>query len=69
MQTWEQDIARWRAAEVIDTATGDRIRAFETEQARPAGHRWQVLVALIFGAILLGAGIFLFVESMWNGSR
>jgi uncharacterized membrane protein len=66
MQTWEQDLARWQAAEVVDAATAERIRAFEAEQERPAGHRWQVLIALILGAILFGAGVFLFVESMWD---
>ncbi len=34
------------------------IRAFEAEQRVPARHRWQVVVALILGGILLGAGVF-----------
>jgi hypothetical protein len=40
----------WHTAGVLDTSTADRIRAWEREQKRPAGLRWQGLVALILGA-------------------
>src|ERR1019366_3032393 len=53
-------------AAILDRPTADRIRRFEAEQEHPAGLRWQVLLALIFGAILLAAGIALFVAAHWD---
>ncbi len=66
MQDSETWLARWRSAGLIDDATATRIRAYEESHAKPSGRRWQVLAALIFGAILLGAGILLFVAAHWD---
>ncbi len=66
MQDSETWLARWRSAGLIDDATATRIRAYEESHAKPCGRRWQVLAALIFGAILLGAGILLFVAAHWD---
>jgi uncharacterized membrane protein len=66
MEKWEQDLARWQSAGVVDAATAERIRAFESAEQKPTGQRWQVLVALIFGGILLGAGVLLFVAAHWD---
>ena len=63
MESWEQHLVRWETAGVVDAATGERIRAFEVEQVNPARQRWQVVVALILGGILLGAGVLLFVAA------
>ncbi|WP_052200654.1 DUF2157 domain-containing protein [Terriglobus sp. TAA 43] len=70
MQDIETKLAEWSAAGVIDSATAQRIRAWEEEHAsrtaRPEAQRWQVRLALIFGAVLLSAGILLFVAAHWD---
>ena len=57
---------RWTRAGLLDAATAERISQFEASQQRPAGLRWQVLLALIFGAILLATGVSLFVAAHWD---
>src|SRR6201994_4315458 len=66
MESWEQHLGRWETAGVVDEATGQRIRAFELEEVSPVRQRWQVVVALILGGILLGAGVLLFVAAHWD---
>jgi uncharacterized membrane protein len=62
----ESLLTRWQSASVLDAEAADRIRAFEAEQTRPAGLRWQGMVALILGAILLACGVVLFVSAHWD---
>jgi uncharacterized membrane protein len=62
----EDAIRRWTAAGLIDAATAERVRRYEREKEQPSGLRWQVMLALIFGAILLAAGIALFVAAHWD---
>lgn len=62
----EEALQRWMNAGLIDQATARRIREFEASQEQPSGLRWQVLLALVFGAILLAAGIALFVAAHWD---
>ena len=57
---------RWQRAGVVDAETAARIRAWEEEQEKPGGLRWQGLVALILGAILLACGVVLFVSAHWD---
>jgi len=66
MPTVDEELERWVGAGVIDPLTADRIRVFERSREKPAGLRWQVLLALIFGALLLAAGISLFVAAHWD---
>ena len=66
MQDSETWLARWRSAGLLDDATAAAIRAYEESHVKPSSRRWQVLVALIFGAILLGAGVLLFVAAHWD---
>jgi uncharacterized membrane protein len=67
----ESLLNRWQSAGVLDAETAGRIRAYETDQAGPAGQSskrlgWQGLVALILGAMLLACGVVLFVSAHWD---
>jgi uncharacterized membrane protein len=66
METFERYLKRWRDAGLIDDATEFSIRIFEAADARPSGRRWQVILALVMGGILLGAGVLLFVAANWD---
>jgi uncharacterized membrane protein len=66
MAAWEQYLEKWVASGVVDTATAERVRAFEASEEKPSGQRWQVLISLLLGAILLGAGVLLFVAAHWD---
>ncbi len=62
----ESLLTRWQTAGILDGATARRIHAWESEQKKPAGLRWQVIVALVLGAILLACGVALFVSAHWD---
>ena len=66
MQSFERYLIRWRSAGLLDEATEASIRAFEHADTKPSGRRWQVILSLILGGILLGAGILLFVAAHWD---
>ncbi len=66
MADLEAYLNRWLAAGVIEEPVSARIRAFEYDQRKPTGLRWQGLVALILGAILLACGVVLFVSAHWD---
>jgi uncharacterized membrane protein len=55
----------WLSAGIIDSGTADRILAFESSRERRSSLRWPVFLALLFGAILLAAGVTLFVAAHW----
>ena len=61
----EKQVQRWTDAGVIDSPTGLSILAFETGQERRATLRWPVILAMVFGGILLAAGVTLFVAAHW----
>ena len=65
-ESWEVSLERWRKAGLLDTATAEKIRQFETTQEQPSGLRWPVLIAIAFGALLLAAGVLLFVSAHWD---
>jgi uncharacterized membrane protein len=66
MQAFEEFLVRWRGAGLLDEATESAIRRYEESQAKPSGRRWQVILALVMGGILLGAGVLLFVAAHWD---
>ena len=66
MADFESLLNRWQRAGVLDAEAAGRIRAWEGEQKRPMGLRWQGIVALILGAILLATGVVLFVSAHWD---
>ena len=66
MADFESHLTRWQSAGVLDAEAVRRIRAWENEQKKPAGLRWQVIVLLILGAILLACGVALFVSAHWD---
>ena len=66
MADFETLLNRWQSAGVLDETAAGRIRAWESEQKKPAGLRWQVIVVLILGAILLACGVVLFVSAHWD---
>lgn len=63
---WEKDVERWLQRGVIDAASAERIRSFESSRDRGQGLRWPVLLAVAFGALLLCAGVLLFVAAHWD---
>jgi uncharacterized membrane protein len=66
MADFESFLNRWQSAGVLDEAAASRIRAWELQEKRPSGLRWQGMVALILGAILLACGVALFVSAHWD---
>jgi uncharacterized membrane protein len=63
--SWEKNLERWVGAGFVDAATADRIRRFEQDTGR-GRLRWPALLAVGFGALMLCAGILLFVASHWD---
>jgi hypothetical protein len=63
---WSSRLARWTEAGLVDSATAERIRAFEREHADAGRLRWPILLALAFGALMLGGGILLFISANWD---
>lgn len=62
----ERYLERWLSNGLIDVATCERIRAFESTQDKTHGMRWPILLAVAFGGLLLCAGVLLFVAAHWD---
>jgi uncharacterized membrane protein len=61
----EQQLQRWTDAGVLDSQAAGRIREFEASR-EPTGLRWPVVLAIGFGAIMVAAGVLLFVAAHWD---
>jgi uncharacterized membrane protein len=66
MSDFEAMLKRWQTAGALDAEVAARIRAWEQQQQKPSGLRWQGMVALILGAMLLACGVVLFVSAHWD---
>lgn len=55
----------WTAAGVLDAASAQRIRDYENARVEPR-FRWPIIIAVAFGALLMGAGVLLFIAAHWD---
>lgn len=62
---WDKDLERWVEARLIDPPTAERIREFEKDSSKKK-LRWPAILAIGFGALMLCAGILLFVAAHWD---
>lgn len=62
----EPEIQRWVEARVIDGSTAERIRLYERDKDKSKRLSWPIIVALGFGALMVAAGILLFVAAHWE---
>jgi uncharacterized membrane protein len=62
----ESLLNRWHKAGALDAVAVARIRAWEQEQLKSGGLRWQGMVALTLGAMLLACGVVLFISAHWD---
>jgi Predicted membrane protein (DUF2157) len=63
---FEMKVRQWVAAGVIDAKAAKGILTFEANRERHATLRWPVILAMVFGGILVAAGVTLFVAAHWN---
>jgi uncharacterized membrane protein len=66
MSDWNAWLTRWADAGLIDATAAARIRDYETEHAGSHKFRWPVMVAIAFGALMVGGGVLLFVAAHWD---
>jgi uncharacterized membrane protein len=64
---WQPALRRWLDAGVVDAATAERIRAWESAQGGLLRQGRLTFVAFALGALLLTAGVLLFVAAHWDG--
>ena len=61
----DRKLREWFDAGIIDVATAEKIRTFESAR-ESTGVRWSVVLAVVFGAVMLAAGVLLFVAAHWD---
>lgn len=62
----DKALRRWLAAGVLDAETAERIRVHEAALGSGGSLRWPIRLALAAGALLLCAGVLLFVSAHWD---
>lgn len=63
---WQSNLERWTKAGLLDSAAAQRIRQFEASQEKSGHLRWPILIAIGLGALMMGAGVLLFVSAHWD---
>ena len=64
--SWQSALARWTQAGLVNAATAERIRDWETEHGGEAKRSRLSLIAFGLGGLLLIAGLLLFVAAHWD---
>lgn len=59
-------VSRWLQAGLIDEPTAERIAAYERQHAPQSTMSMPIRLVLAFGALLLAAGVLLFVSAHWD---
>lgn len=59
-------LSRWIQAGLLDEASAARIRSFESDRQPDRGLRWPAILAVSFGALMVGGGVLLFVAAHWD---
>jgi hypothetical protein len=62
----DAQLSRWIQAGLLDEATAERIRQFESEPQSASHLRWPAILAISFGALMVGGGVLLFVAAHWD---
>jgi uncharacterized membrane protein len=63
---WEEALAKWQDAGLIDPEAAARIREFEGRETGSGRLRWPAIAAISLGGMMLAAGVFLFVSAHWE---
>ena len=66
IRNWQTLLDRWVEAGALDPAAAAAIRAYEAEHEAEQGLRWPVVLAWVFGTVLISAGVLLYVSSHWD---
>src|SRR5687768_8581230 len=66
MNDWNAWVVRWAEAGLIDAGTVQRIHTYEAAHATTTRLRWPILIALLFGGLLISGGVLLFVAAHWD---
>jgi len=66
LRGWDSRLRTWEEAGLIEAGLAARIREFEAQRTGRGDWRWPVILAWIFGGMLLCAGVLLFVAAHWD---